>query len=68
MNFDASLISELSKQLGRFVEIFTDSGLPISGVLYSVEDDMLGITQMTPGYGSMIPTLVPLSAVNAIRV
>jgi hypothetical protein len=68
MDFNASLVAELSKQLGRFVEIFTDSGLPISGVLYSVEDDMLGITQMTPGYGSMIPTMVPLSAVNAIRV
>jgi hypothetical protein len=67
MNFEDTLVLQLEEQIGRFVEIATDDDI-ITGILFRISEGLIELTQILPGYGGVLPTLLPTSSVNFIRV
>lgn len=67
MNFEDTLVLQLQEQIGRFVQIATDDTI-VTGILFQISEGLIEISQVLPGYGGVLPTLLPTSAVNFIRV
>jgi hypothetical protein len=67
MNFESTLALQLEEQIDHFTEIVTDGNI-ITGILFRNSEGLIDITQILPGYGGVLPTLLPTSSVNFIRI
>lgn len=67
MNFESTLALQLEEQIDHFTEIVIDGNI-ITGILFRNSEGLIEITQILPGYGGVLPTLLPTSSVNFIRI
>lgn len=67
MNFESTLAFQFEAQIGHFVEIATDDDI-VTGILFRVSEGLIKITQILPGYGGVLPTLLPTSSVTFIHI
>jgi hypothetical protein len=67
MNFESTLALQLEEPIDHFTEMVTDDNI-ITGILFRNSEGLIEITQILPDYGGVLPTLLPTSSVNFIRI